>query len=130
MTNLKPFSHETFASSLFEKMKLINPGLADLEYYEFCYALENLTPTEGWQSVTPRPAKEIEKQVNDIAFYRSIKLKPAVSNRLGLDEPIVELTRSLMAGLVNGIYSIDWVTQNFYFDIPELPLATMAAPVD
>ena len=38
------FDPKVFSTTLFEKMKLFNPGLEDLELYEFRYGLNNLIP--------------------------------------------------------------------------------------
>ena len=40
-----------FSSALYEIMKHLNPGIADLDLNEFRYALENLLPEDGWDSV-------------------------------------------------------------------------------
>ena len=45
-------NNEAFSAVLFEKMKQINPGVGDLELYEFRYALNNLVPESGWGSVS------------------------------------------------------------------------------
>ena len=72
--------------------------------YEFGYGLENLTPPGGWAAVTLLPQAEIERMVNDRAFYDSIQIKPKVDDRIVLDEKIVRLTHMLFVGLVTGEY--------------------------
>lgn len=106
-----------FSSTLFEKMKAINPGIADLELYEFRYGLNNLTPEAGWDSVKLESINVIEKRLNERSFYDSIQIKPKVGDQIVLDENILWLTRMLLVGLVTGEYLEDWINQHFYFDI-------------
>jgi uridine kinase len=106
-----------FSEALFEKMKQINPGVGDLELYEFRYALNNLVPETGWASVLLERRDEIEQRVNNVDFYNSIKIKPRLEDRIVLDEPIVRLNNMLFTGLVTGEYSPDWVNAHFYFDV-------------
>ena len=108
---------KVFSETLFEKMKLINPGLADLALYEFRYGLNNLTPESGWETVVLDARAEIEKRVSDRAFYAGLKIKPKVDDRIVLDENILRLTRMLLVGLVTGEYPEAWVNKHFYFDI-------------
>jgi len=117
MTVHSIFNPDVFSEILFEKMQSINPGLADLELYEFRYALNNLTPEEGWESVTLSGPDEIEKLVNQRTFYDSIQIMPKVDGRIVLDEKILCLTRMLLVGLVLGKYSEVWICKHFYFDI-------------
>ena len=44
-----------FSEALYDKMKSISAGIADLELYEFRYGLSDLTPTQGWESVILEP---------------------------------------------------------------------------
>lgn len=107
-----------FSSVLFEKMVLLNPALADLEPYEFRYCLNNLIPEPGgWASVKLEPREEIEKKVNETAFYKSIQIKAKVGERIILDPQIVDLTNMLFVGLVTGDYLLGWVQSHFYFDV-------------
>ena len=80
-------SPDTFSAMLFEKMKHVNPGIEELELYEFRYALNNLYPENGgWASVEIDAQEEIENQVNDISFYSGIQIKPKVDGRIVLDD--------------------------------------------
>lgn len=109
---------EKFSEILFEKMKQINPGIADLELNEFRYALNNLEPENGnWSAVNLEDDKSIERRVNDIKFYRGIQIKPLTGARIILDPEIVSLTNMLFVGLVSDKYPIGWVRRHFYFDI-------------
>ncbi len=113
-----PTSAEAFSEILFEKMKLVNPGLEELELYEFRYALTNLYPEEGgWTSVKVETQAEIQARVNDTSFYASIQIKPKVDGRIVLDQSIVSLTNMLFVGLVSGAYPLEWIRTHFYFDI-------------
>jgi uridine kinase len=103
---------------LFEKMKLINPGIADLELYEFRYGLDNLKPAHvDWTGIHLEDMDSLERRLADINFYRAIKLKPYDEERIILDPAIVSLTNMLFAGVVSGDYPPEWVNENFYFDI-------------
>lgn len=117
MTDPGIFNPLVFSSLLFEKMKRINPGIDDLELYEFRYGLKELIPEKGWDSVQLCEAVEIEKLVNSRDFYNSIQLKPKVGDRIVLDQPIVRLSQMLFVGLVTGAFDPDWVLKHFYFDL-------------
>jgi uridine kinase len=98
-------------------MKHVNAGIEDLEFYEFRYALENVTPENGWDSVELDGPDEIQRMIGCRDFYTNIQLKPRTGDRIVLDENILHLTRMLFAGLVRGEYSKEWVVVQFYFDI-------------
>jgi uridine kinase len=118
MSSLKPFpGPEEFSKILFEKMKQVNPGIADLELYEFRYCLNNITPQSGWARVALSPKDEVEQTVNSRAFYDSIQIKPKVDGCIVLDEKIESLAHMLFVGLVTGDYPVEWVNQHFYFNI-------------
>jgi uridine kinase len=106
-----------FCSELFELMKRINTGTNDLTVDEFHYALENVTPEDGWESIELEQKEEIERMVGSRNFYANIQLRPRVDDRIVLDESITRLTRMLFAGLVSGEYSEKWIGERFYFDI-------------
>jgi uridine kinase len=108
---------ELFSEILFETMKRINVGIEDLELYEFRYALENVTPEDGWDSVELDKPDEIERLIGYRDFYNGIQLKPRAGDRIVLDGHIVRLSRMLFAGLVSGGYTEEWVMTHFYFDI-------------
>ncbi|HLO32949.1 MAG TPA: hypothetical protein VK249_27640 [Anaerolineales bacterium] len=111
------YEPEVFSEALFEKMKLISPAILDLELYEFRYALHNLSPAGGWQSVKLEKNKDVEQCVNIRRFYDGIQIKPRVNDRIVLDDQIVRLTNMLFVGLVTGAYEEDWVNTHFYFDV-------------
>ncbi|MDH7488680.1 MAG: hypothetical protein QHH80_04130 [Anaerolineae bacterium] len=106
-----------FSERLYAVMVDVNPGVADMELYEFRYALDNLHPEGGWASVTPEPMAAIEERVNTAAFYESIQIKPRVDDRIVLDPTIVRLAQMVFVGLVTGEYPVPWVRTHFYFDI-------------
>jgi uridine kinase len=108
---------EDFSKALFEKMKSINPAIADLELYEFRYCLNNITPQDGWISVAVLPKEEVKQMVNTRAFYDSIQIKPRVDGHIVLDEKIKHLAHMIFVGLVTGNYPVEWVNRHFYFDI-------------
>jgi uridine kinase len=110
-------SKNTFTNTLFMFMQRINKGIGNLELYEFQYGLDNLTPVKGWESIKIIPSNSIEKQVHDREFFLSIKLKPIMDQKIVLDQEIVRLTQVLFRGLVEEVYSIEWVNQHFYFDL-------------
>jgi len=112
------FNYHDFSRKLYEKMQQVSPGIGKLELYEFRYCLNNITPgSEGWPGVQTPPAEEIETMVNSRSFYDSIQIKPKEEGRIVLDPRVLGLTRSLLAGLVRGVYEVGWVRRHFYFDI-------------
>ena len=111
------FGPDVFSVALFEKMKHISPAVVDLELYEFQYALKNITPANGWESIQLDGKEVIEARVNSRAFYDSIQIKRRVEDRIVLDEQIVRLSHMLFVGLVSGAYEETWVNEHFYFDV-------------
>nr|QCO92771.1 hypothetical protein [uncultured bacterium]QCO92886.1 hypothetical protein [uncultured bacterium] len=108
---------DLFSQRLFEKMKQINPGVADLVLYEFRDGLRNFAPATGWAAVAPEESAAIEKRLEDSHFFESIQLKPRVDGNIVLDRQAADLTRMLFVGLVTGKYSVAWVRSRFYFDL-------------
>ena len=106
-----------YSETLFECMANINPGVRKLALYEFRYALENMIPPEGWDSVQLDESGEIEKRIRRRDFYEAIQLKPRVNDQIVLDPTIKRLTQVLMIGLATRKYSEEWVNKYFYFDI-------------
>ncbi len=106
-----------FAEALHAKMGCINPGVEELELYEFRYGLNNLEPEGGWAAVELSSRQEIEGWIQSADFYRSIQIKPRAGDRIVLDESISRLTNMLFVGLVTGEYPEEWVRAHFYFDI-------------
>jgi len=106
-----------FSVALFEKLKLISPAVGKLEIYEFQYCLENVIPKTGWQSVELETIEEIERKITDLDFYKSIEVSPKENGQIVLEPRVFALTQELFAGLVGGEYPVDWVRQNFYFDV-------------
>ena len=111
------YAPDVFSAALFEKMKYISPALIGLELYEFRYALKNITPASGWESVQLDTKEVIEALVQDRAFYDSIQIKHRVEDRIILDEQIVRLTTMLFVGLVCDRYEEAWINEHFYFDV-------------
>jgi uridine kinase len=105
-----------FSEHLFTEMKEISSALEDLEPYEFQYCLENVIPATGWQSVKLENKDEIEKRINDLAFFKNIQFNHKVDGNIQLDEQILCLTRELFVGLVTGKYEREWILEHFYFD--------------
>ena len=110
-------STDAFSEILYEKMKAINPGIGDLELYEFRYALADLHPEGGWESVELLAMEEIQRLVNSRDFYVGIQIRPRSGDRIVLDKAIVALNRMLFVGLVSGAYPEGWINAHFYFDI-------------
>jgi uridine kinase len=108
---------DTFSEALFEIMKQINPGISELELYEFRYGLNDLVPEKGWDSVQLDRKEVIEKRMNSRHFYDAIQIKPMVADRIVLDEQITRLAQMLFVGLMIGEYEQNWVKTHFYFDI-------------
>ncbi len=110
-------SPEEFSDVLFERMKKINLGIKYLELYEFRYALENLFPEDGWDSVELENQENIEKSIGSRDFYTHIELRPRSGECICLDKTITQLTQMLFVGLVRKKYPLRWVNLHFYFDI-------------
>jgi len=110
-------NEQVFSAILFEKMKELNPAVRAMELYEFRYALDNMTPPEGWSSVNLDDCLSIEQRVNRRSFYDGIQIKPRQDGRIILDSKILQLTDMLFVGLVTGHYLPDWVDLHFYFDV-------------
>ncbi|MHB8135405.1 MAG: uridine kinase family protein [Anaerolineaceae bacterium] len=108
---------EQFSRILFEKMKQINPGIQELEFYEFVYGLDNLVPDQGWYSISLEDIQTIELKISQKEFFTSLKNKPVKNNKFVLDELIIGLSQMLLKGLVTDYYSITWLNSKFYFDI-------------
>lgn len=106
-----------FDSRLFDCMKPLNPGLENLELYEFSYALKNLEPEQGWDSVQLEDPKQLEAHISCRDYYEGIQTKKKVNDKVILDETILSLNRMLIAGLASGRYSSAWMDEHFYFDI-------------
>jgi len=117
MANLILKDPNVFSETLYEKMKQINPGISDLELYEFRYCLTDLLPEKGWDSVKLDSRIEIERRVNSREFYDGIQIKPRLGERVVLDNPIILLAQMLFVGLVTGEYPTEWIDRHFYFDI-------------
>jgi uridine kinase len=107
----------SFSELLFDRMKRLCPAMTDLELYEFRYALKNVTPAEGWESIRLDTKEEIEACINHRAFYDSIQIKRRVDDRIVLDDQILHLMNMLFVGLVTGAYEEEWVGKHFYFDV-------------
>ena len=118
MDSLNSFDPIVFSEILYEKMKEINPAVAEMELYEFRYGLDNLYPKEGgWGAVKLDSRLEIEQRISAREYYDRIQIKPRVENRIVLDDAIVRLTTMLFVGLVTGVYPVEWINAHFYFDV-------------
>jgi uridine kinase len=106
-----------FSETLFQKMALIDPGISELELYEFRYALDLITPENGWNTLLLEETNSLESLIRQPEFYESVQIKPMKNNRIVLDDKIAWLTRMLFVGLANEKYSPQWVKKFFYFDI-------------
>ena len=106
-----------FSKALFEKMVPLNPAIQRLALYEFRYAIENIYPEAGWDSIELDSEDEIERMIHQRDFYDAIETKPRKKDRIVLEQSITRLTRMLFVGLVRGVYSQEWVNKFFYFDL-------------
>ena len=96
-------------------MKRIDAAVNEMELYEFDYALHDLVPEDGWDSIALDPKEEIERLISSRDFYAGIQTKPRIGEKLVLDEQIIRLTRMLFVGLVKGQYPEAWVKALFFF---------------
>lgn len=106
-----------FSNILFEKMKMINSGFSDVEFYEFRYALENFLLYLNNKFPETEPLSVIEKRINSPQYFESIKTSENQNGKIVFDAKIIDLTAQLFSGLVAGLYPIEWVKTHFYFDI-------------
>jgi len=106
-----------FALKLSNIMPEICPACADLEFYEFQYALNNRTPIGGWKGEVVTPPFELEEIIHSPAFFNGVNARAKQAGKIVLDPTVLNLTQMLFTGLVRGVYSADWVNRNFYFDI-------------
>jgi len=110
------YSADGFSEILYEKLQVVSPAIGRFALYEFRYALDTLTPEEGWGSIVPASMIEIEKKVHSLTFFDSIEIKPKVEGKIVLDKEIIWLTNMLLVGLARGVYPLDWITKYFSFD--------------
>lgn len=110
-------STDQFFRTLFDKMHEVNRGLEKLEYYEFMYAMKNIHPADGWETVQEESQEVIQNKIRDTSFYRGVEVKPKEGGATVLDRRILQLTRTICKGLATGQYSTQWVKTHFYFDI-------------
>ncbi len=106
-----------FSEDLYQRMLGINKGIGRLALYEFRYALDNIIPPGGWDSLELDEPGQIESMLAKREFYTSIQLKYREKDRILLDPGIARLTRMLLAGLCSGKYTPEWVNKKFYFDV-------------
>ncbi len=106
-----------FPERLYQVMKEIHPGVADLELYEFKYGLDTVFPNEDWAETQLLEPVEIEHLVNSGDYYDKIQIKPMNGSKIKLDDEITHLTQMLFVGLENGKYSSNWVKKHFFFDL-------------
>ncbi len=99
-------------------MQRINPGIGEMELYEFQYGMACTCPENGgWSSIEPEPMDEIIKKVNSSTYYKTIQIKPRVDGEIVLDASVLHMTRMLFIGLGTKTYPETWVREHFYFDI-------------
>ena len=112
------YTPDGFSEVLFEKMKSINTAVAELDLYEFRYALMTLTPPGGdWNSIEVIPVEELERKIHSLDFFESIQIKPKEAGNIVLDSQIRDLTNMLFVGITNGTYPVEWVRKQFAFDV-------------
>jgi len=111
-------NNEYFSKDLFEKMKLINQGISDLEFYEFEYLLKRLSPeNKKWESVEAQAKEKIEKLIEKDIFYSDISVNQKMNGKTVLHKNITALTRNIFAGMAQNSYNPEWINKYFYFDI-------------
>lgn len=108
---------DTFSLALYERMQAINPGISELELYEFRYALNDLVPDGGWDQVTLDNPEDIVARISQREFFDQIQIKPLRGNQIALDQQVTRLAQMLFIGLVSGEYTSEWINHHFYFDI-------------
>jgi len=107
-----------FNKELYMKLSKLGSGVSELELYEFEYALANIQPLNGdWATVDIPLESDIEKKISDSSFYEKIQLKPEENCKITIDESIMELNRSLFAGILYNRFDLNWIDKYFYFDV-------------
>jgi uridine kinase len=106
-----------FCQTLFEKMKDVTAAIEKMEFYEFEYSLNNITPGSGsWSDINPDPMEGIQHRISSQEYFENIQIKPKIEGRIVLDGTIQRLTQMLFVGLVTGQYPSRWINEFFYFD--------------
>lgn len=108
---------ESFFKYLYKKMKEVNRGIDKLEFYEFMYAMKNISPSEGWETVPAEKKEVILQLIRDRSFYENIEVRPKPDGHTVLDPAVVGLTRSLFRGLAEGCLEPKWLREYFTFDV-------------
>jgi len=107
-----------FNTDLYIKLSKLGSGVSELELYEFEYALANIQPSNGdWATIDIPVESDIEKKINDSSFYENIQLKPEENCKITIDESIIDLNRSLFAGILYNKFDLHWIDKYFYFDV-------------
>ena len=107
-----------FTNELYIKLSKLGSGVSELELYEFRYALENIQPINGnWATVDIPNKSDIEKKISDSSFYKNIQLKPEENCKITIDESIIDLNRTLFAGILYNKFDLHWIDKYFYFDV-------------
>lgn len=118
MTETSRTNHSgQFWQILYPILQRINPGVSELEPYEFEYCLNNVTPEIGWESLALDSCADIERMIETREFYTSVQTMPRAGEHIILDKKVLHLTQMLLSGLVAGVYSVEWVRAHFYFDV-------------
>lgn len=108
---------ESFFKNLYNKMKEVNRGIEKLEFYEFMYAMKNISPSEGWETVPVETKEAILRRISNRFFYENIEVRPKRNGQTVLDPAVVGLTRSLFRGLAEGAFDPEWLREHFTFDV-------------
>ena len=112
-----PETNSIFSQELYLRMQTVNPGIKDMELFEFEYALENMRPASSWETVEIPGKVALEEQIHKSNFYKSIQMKPRLGDKLVMDPKILRLSQQLFTGLVTSFYEPEWINAHFYFDI-------------
>ena len=83
-----------FSEDLYQRMLGINQGIGKLALYEFRYALDNIIPPGGWESLALDEPDQIESMIAKREFFTAIQLKTRQKDRIVLDENIAQYTES------------------------------------
>ena len=108
---------EVFSERLYQKLSQLNAGIQELALYEFCYALELITPPLGWQTIAVEALDTLAERIQQPSFLTGVQFRPQRNGKTILDPSICHLTQQLFVGLVTEVYSMEWIDRLFYFDI-------------
>ena len=110
------FDPEIVNHRLFFLLQKISPEVEKMHFIEFMYCMEHVDMT-CFSSLKAMSKKQIEEKISEDVFFKSVQLKPEAKGKIVIDKRIQELRSHLFLGLFTDRYDVEWVKNNFYFDV-------------